>query len=258
MTTTSASQQQLGQVFLANFTVGNISEPLASFDATSPVVEVRTAMSRHAYKVAGVRRNGLICGYVRQEELIEGECGDVVRSFEDADVISHSAQLPELVKRFHERERLFVRVFGHMGGIVTKTDLQKPPVRMWLFGMITIIEMGLTRLIETAYPNDAWRRHLSKGRLEKATTLLDERKRRGQDVGLLDCLQLADRARIVLRDESLRDQAGFESRRLGEKRLKELEALRNNLAHSQDFIACDWEIIVRLTEYLERQLGSQV
>ena len=37
---------------------------------------------------------------------------------------------------------------------------------------------------------------------------------------------------------------------------KELEALRNNLAHSQDIITCDWDIIVKLTEYMERRLGS--
>jgi hypothetical protein len=29
-------------------------------------------------------------------------------------------------------------VLGQVGGIVAKTDLQKPPVRMWLSGMITI------------------------------------------------------------------------------------------------------------------------
>ena len=176
--------------------------------------------------------------------------------FLEGDVVPNSAGFPELVMLLNDRPRLFVNVLGQVGGIVTKTDLQKPPVRMWLFGMITIIEMGLTRLIEAAYPDGSWRQCLSEGRLQKAETLLEERKRRNQDLDLLDCLQFSDRGQIVLRNEELRKQAGFVSRSRGEQTVKELEALRNNLAHSQDIIACDWDIIVKLTEYLESRLAS--
>ncbi len=88
----------------------------------------------------------------------------------------------------------FVHFQQHADIVNSKIDLQKPPVRMWLFGMITIIEMALTRMIEAVYPD-------------------------GSD-------------------------------------LKELEALRNNLAHSWDIIACDWDIIVKLTGYMEQRLGT--
>jgi hypothetical protein len=146
---------------------------------------------------------------------------------------------------------LFVTILGQVGGIVTKTDLQKPPVRMWLFGMITIIEMGLTRFIESAYPDGSWRQCMSESRLQKAEVLLEERRRRNQDLDLLDCLQFSDRGQIVLRNEELRKRAGFVSRNRGEQTVKELEALRNNLAHSQDIVASDWEIIVKLVEHLD-------
>ena len=39
---------------------------------------------------------------------------------------------------------------------------------------------------------------------------------------------------------------GFQSRRRGEQTIKDLEKLRNNLAHSQDIVTCDWDTIVRL------------
>ena len=213
-------------------------------------------MARRAYKVAGIRKDGTICGYVRQEELTEGTCGSVLHPFDEGDVVAASASFPELVMRLNDRQRLFVNVLGQVGGIVTKTDLQKAPVRMWLFGMITIIEMGLTRLIEAAYPEGAWRQYLSEGRLQKAETLLEERKRRNQDLDLLDCLQFSDRGQIVLRNEELRKRAGFVSRSRGEQTVKELEALRNNLAHAQDIIACDWDIIVKLTEFLDSRFAS--
>lgn len=248
--------QHLRRVFLENFSAADIAEPLASFDAGTPAAEVLAAMMRRVYKVAGVRRDGTICGYVRLEELAEGLCGDVRHPFHEGDVVSASTGFPELVLRLNDRPWLFVNLLGQVGGIVTRTDLQKPPVRMWLFGMITIIEMGLTRLIETAYPDGEWTQYLSEGRLQKAAALLQERRRRSQDLELLDCLQFSDRGQIVLRNEDLRKRAGFRSRSRGEQTVKELEALRNNLAHSQDIITSDWDIIVRLTEYLDSRFAA--
>lgn len=251
MTTPITSQHRLRRVFVENFSAADIAEPLASFDANTPAADALGVMNRRRFKVAGVRQDGTICGYVREEELAEGTCGDALHPFDDGDVVPASSGFPELVMRLNDRPRLFVNVLGQVGGILTKTDLQKPPVRMWLFGMITIIEMGLTRLIELAYPDGSWRECLSEGRLQKAEVLLEERKRRSQDLDLLDCLQFSDRGQIVLRNEELRNRAGFVSRSRGEQTVKELEALRNNLAHSQDIISCDWEIIVKLTEHLD-------
>lgn len=255
MTTRAASPQRLRRVFMENFSAADIAEPLASFDASMPAADVLAVMTRRAYRVAGIRNEGTICGYVRQEELAEGRCAEVVHPFEDGDVVPESATFPELVMQLDGRSWLFVNVLGQVGGIVTRTDLLKPPVRMWLFGMITIIEMGLTRLIESAHPDGSWRDYLSEGRIQKAEALLEERKRRKQDLGLLDCLQFSDRGQIVLRNDALRKQAGFVSRSRGEQTVKDLEALRNNLAHSQDIVACDWEIIVKLIEHLDIFFG---
>ena len=36
--------------------------------------------------------------------------------------------------------------------MVTRDDLQKPPARMWLFGMVTMIELRYTRLIADTVP----------------------------------------------------------------------------------------------------------
>lgn len=47
-----------------------------------------------------------------------------------------------------------------------------------------------------------------------------------------------------------------EDRRVGLVIAWRIAALRRNLAHSQYITACDWDIIVKLTEYPERQLGS--
>ena len=121
MTTTTASPQHLRRVFVENFSAADIAEPLASFDASTTAADVLAVMVRCAYKVAGIRRDGTICGYVRQEELAEGICGDFLHPFEEGDVLPDSAGFPELVMRLNDRTRLFVNVLGQVGGSVTKT-----------------------------------------------------------------------------------------------------------------------------------------
>ena len=92
---------------------------------------------------------------------------------------------------------------------------------------------------------------MSNQRFEKAFAHQAERQRRTQDPRLLDCLQFSDKAQIVVRDEVLRDQIGFASRRRGDEVIKNLEKLRNNLAHAQDIVSLDWQTIVSLSENLE-------
>ena len=127
---------------------------------------------------------------------------------------------------------------------------------MWLFGMMTLIEMRFTRLIERLCPDDSWSQFLSVSRIQKAEQLLQERNRRNQKTTLLDCLQLSDKGQIVARSPELREMTRFQSRRQVEENAKMLEKLRNNLAHCQVLETGDWEAIVELSENLDRVLDG--
>ncbi|MDY0167396.1 MAG: hypothetical protein RBS80_12680 [Thermoguttaceae bacterium] len=242
---------RLKRVFLEGFSVSDITEPLVSFDATAPAAEVRAFMQELGYETVGVRVDGVVAGYVNREELKSGPCRGCLHAFDAAEVVPDSSSIPDVVVKLDQLPRLFVTAFGQVGGILTRTDLQKPPARMWLFGVITIVEIGLTRLIQDRFADGAWQSFLSEARLDKAKALLAERKRRNQEPALLDCLQLSDKGQIVLRNEDLWKTAGFRSRNKGEESMKQIEALRNNLAHSQDIIVHDWQTIVKLTTFLD-------
>ena len=166
-------------------------------------------------------KGGLVVGYLLRDELGEGVCGDYLRGFDEAQVVADETSLATVVLALCGSPRLFVTLLGRVGGIVTRSDLQKPPVRMWLFGMITLIEMRFTRLIEQYCPNDVWKSFLSESRLKKAEQLLVERMRRNQHLTLLDCLQFADKGQILARSEELRGLTQFESKRQVEQIFKE-------------------------------------
>jgi hypothetical protein len=147
---------------------------------------------------------------------------------------------------------VFVKTLGAVGGIITSADIQKPAVRMWLFGIVTLIEMRCAELIESMCPENQWKQYLSEGRLQKAESLLAERQRRSQSVRLFDCLQFADKGQIIARHEALRSATIFTSRRQVEDAVAKLEQLRNNLAHAQDIPDSDWDTILRLCAFITR------
>jgi len=122
--------------------------------------------------------------------------------------------------------------------------------------MITLIEMRFARLIGQLCPEDGWKQFLSEARVQKAEELLAERIRRDQNLELLDCLQFADKGQIVARNQDIRRLTQFQSRRQLEQVVKQLERLRNNLAHTQDIISTDWETIVLLAENLDSVLAG--
>lgn len=235
--------ENLRRVFSESFCARDISEPLASLDASTPAAEAERLMHAKDFDVMGVRRDGLVAGYLEREGPHEGTCGGQLRPLDDSIVISDTAPLAEVIVGLGRSPRLFVRSLGAVGGIVTLSDLQKPPVRMWLFGMVTLVEMRMGRLVEQLSGGETWKQFLSEGRLQKAEALLEERRRRSQNLRLIDCLQFSDKAQIIARNEAIRRLTRFTSRRQVEDACKALESLRNNLAHAQDIIATDWEIV---------------
>ena len=68
---------------------------------------------------------------------------------------------------------------------------------------------------------------------------------------LNDCLQFSDTFNIIDRSRTLRSETWFQSKKQFEKKLLILEGLRDNLAHSQDYVSSDWEALVALAHYVD-------
>lgn len=250
---------RLRRLFLEGFSAMDVAEPLVSFDEGASAIEVRDFMQTKAFDLVGVRRDGLIEGFVRQGDLTVGTCGDHFRPFTpDDDLIPDTANLIDVVKSLAINQQCFVTILDRVGAIITLTDLEKPPMRMFLFGMITMIEMMMTEILRQNYPNDSWQEFLSEKRLALAIQLQEERNRRGQRVELVDCLQFGDKGWIITYDEKLRETLGHKSRKETRNAVKEFENLRNNLAHTQEIIPSGWQRIVIACSRWEDNLEKTV
>jgi hypothetical protein len=241
-------------MFTETFTAGDVAEPLASFDADASAAKVSDFMDAREFDVIGVREEGAVVGYVERDSLESGTCGDCQRSFEGAIVLDDTTPLLKVLLGLTETPFVFVTALGQISGIITRDDLQKPAGRMWLFGIVTLIEMRFAALIERHCPNDTWKKYLSEGRLQKAYSLREERSRRNQKLQLFDCLQFSDKGQIIARNEEIRKRTVFASRSQAESAVKNLEQLRNNLAHAQDILTTDWGTIVQLGRFFQTSI----
>jgi hypothetical protein len=236
---------------MRTFNAQDIAEPLRSFDGEQDAVRIAAAMARKGVRVAGVRDHGAVAGYVARERLAEGSGNTHLRRFRRDQIVDGGASLADVVLVLTRHDYCFVRVLGEVIGVIERSDMQKPLVRMWLFGFITSSEMLLRERLLLRWPEEAWAQRMSATRLTKAQALRDERRRRGQECQLLDCLQFADLAQVLLDDPEELIAFGFESKAVAKRVIKEFQSLRNNLAHAQDIVTYDWAQIARMAQRIE-------
>jgi hypothetical protein len=251
-----SSIRDLRQVFDRSVSVRYIAEPFVSFDAQRHASEALAFMGAKDFDIVGVRQNGTVVGYVCRADLRDGTLEQYVRPFDEQLLLDDWSPMLTVLQLLARFPQVFVVVMGEVSGIIMKGDLQKAPVRMWLFGVLSLLEMQFLRLIRTAYPQDSWKGLISEKRLTTAEQLLQERKHRNEAIDLADCLQFADKRTIVLKSDALRHALGFPSKGKGEELLKALEHLRDELAHAQDIITGRWPQLVEFAQRAEELLAA--
>lgn len=246
------------RLFIDAFAAKDLATELFSFDAIIPSQEVSVFMEREHQHVVGIRSEGRVIGFVRQEDLDSKTCGEKMRSFKSGQVLSGESTIADLIQVLTRHSYCFITILDSVAGVIMRENFNKPVARMWLFGIVTIVEMYLTESIKDLYGEDGWQSFLTRNRLDKAASLYNERCRRNQNTELIDCLQLSDKIQVLLQDPDFMERLGFESARSGKKAAKEIESLRNNLAHTQDIVIHDWAQIARLSRRVEGLIHGEM
>ena len=128
--------------------VRHIMEPLETCKPDDPAMDVQKLMKEEHYDVLGVEQKGAVVGYVVHNQLNVGKTTRYMHKFAPGEFIASTTPLIEVLSLFKDREWLFVLERTEIRSLVTISDLQKPPVRMLLFSLISLLEMQLLQLVD--------------------------------------------------------------------------------------------------------------
>jgi hypothetical protein len=237
-------------------TTRTIFEPLQCCPSLAPAEKMKTVLEQRGFDIAGVQdfEGGPVVGFIIADSLDGGVIRDYTKPVAGAEPhISDVAPLSELLAVLDLEEWAFVRIGGEVKGIVTLADLNKPPVRVYLFGLISLLDMHLRFWVRRYYDGDSWKGGLTKKRLKAASDLQRKRLARKEEIGLLDCLQFCDKRDLLVANDDLRKSLGLGNKKEAGKLLVKAEDLRNRLAHSQlDLVqGTSWQVQIKTIQKIE-------
>ena len=236
--------------------VRHVAVRLEQCKAGDKATAIRLHMERMSFDVMGVQENGVLRGYVRRADLKSGRCGDHSKPFAPQDIISSATPLAEVLPLLRSRPHLFVLDRAELDGLVTRADLQKAPVRMLLFGLVSLLEASLTAMVRICFLDGSFESRLSPGRQQKAGQLFAERRGRNEEIDLADCLKLADKLGLLAGVPDFLSFFGLPEARSARKQFEAMEALRNRLAHGQDLVTgTTWEAVIGTALAIDDFLG---
>lgn len=197
-------------------------------------------------------KGGEVIGYVLTDELANGELGKYLTVIDLELLISDSTPIADIFTALTNRDFVFVLYGKQIIGIITKADINKPPVRIYLFGMISLFEMHLNRWINYIYPDNTWEPEISNNRIKAALDIYETRKGNNQDLSLLECVQFCDKRDLLKKSDDFINEFDFSKKRF-DTFVKQVEKIRNELAHSQNSIISniEWSIFVKTVSDLE-------
>lgn len=240
-------------------TVDLLAVPLQGVRSVADARSTREEMERRNWHVmaviAGAAGADGYSGYVRRVDLDQRTVGEVLRPFTVDTLVAGSAPIRDVLSRVAEREHLFVLGPTGVRSIVTTADLGKPPVRLVIFATVSLLEMVMGDVIRREFSEADWIEHLPPKRLEKARSLQMERVKQDQELDLVACLQICDKATIIGSSSALQELLEFGSKRRLQRFFVEFERLRNNVAHAHELgVKPDWRVIAELLGQSERLL----
>jgi hypothetical protein len=234
-------------------------------------LETAQATPEHAADV--MRRNHfdvlpIVDGATVREYFCTAVWGDYSQirrqRIERQDIIPHQTHIRDVVRglAMEERPFYFLSYEHHIVGLLSVANLNCRQMKIYLFSLLSELEIRLGAFITKQVPDEAELRKLTldsgKEKYSAVKVRFDADRANGLDAPLVEYLYLADLLTISAQ-RGLFAELGFASRSTFEKQINPLNDLRNGVAHpnrslitSADSVKKLWRDIDLIEELLFR------
>lgn len=250
--------KEIEDLFINQITTKFITEPLYSCERNINAADVKHQLLNRDFDFVGIHDdNKVVIGYCSREELQEGLIDQYFHPFDLDMLIADSTALCKLFVTLRDRPFAFVLSWNKVCGIVTKWDINKPVIRIYLFGIISLFELHLNYWIDSSNPEGAWAAKVKEERLDAAHKAMQLKKGNNDKLTLLECLQIADKKEILRQTPEFLELFEF-SKASFKSLLEKVETIRNELMHSQNSIIAnlDWKDFVDTVMSIEKFLKT--
>ena len=147
-------------------------------------------------------------------------------------VVAGDLPIADLIPQLREcHYRLVVRD-SRIDGLVTESDLLRLPVRALLFSLVTHLEQVMADFITDRWENSQWMEMLQSSRQEKIIQKEADLRKKGMNPPRIELTDFCDKRELIA------SAIGHEKKKFVTA-MRDIEDLRNQLAHASTFILPD-------------------
>ena len=183
-------------------------------------------------KIVGLlNRRALVAGEGLSAKGSEKLVSDAFDRLDERNIIAADAGILVFLLNANRSPCRLILTTDRVTGLVSKSDLQKLPVRALLFHVVTHLELAMAAWIRRYLPDEtAWLSVLPKGRRKCIEARYRGLTSSNLAIDRLTATMFADKRSVLLKCAALSI-----SRTQAQKELKRVEELRDSLAHSGDY-----------------------
>lgn len=211
-----------------------MTDPAESVDAgalVGPLLEKEEFSAFDCFPVRSQDDTGTqVIGAVYRHDNPEPEqtAVEAMRPLHRVPLVGSRDSVDRLIRLMHDMKEYHFLVLheARISGIVTRSDLDRLPVRLLLISRIVHAEQLMTMILrQHAKAEPSWFDQLSTTRREAVERLQKRAREAGDDLELIECLYLADKLTLVGKLAGLAKV---------KKLLSSMDKLRNQLMHARD------------------------
>ena len=209
---------------------------LMTCEVNQGVTEVLSDATLSGFDYIPVVSRKRIIGIIdRKRARSDGTVRENMHALDDSLLVAADEPLTSFVSSLKTSPFRLVVKGTEIKGIVTRSDLIKLPVRLVAFTQICHLEMEMTAVIEArCKDDDVWVKQLNSNRQRLLARRLQHHERQNLGLRILELADFGDKAvalgKILALDSS------------SDQQLKEVEQLRNDIAHAKDYGKTDADL----------------
>jgi len=182
------------------------AEKIEIFNEKSKLKDALKYLKSNNFDIAVVEMNSKSYGYIMREDIeynrTKGGIRKHIKNISPEGKIPSNLPLEEVIKKFEKHHYLFIFDEDMFKGIITYADLNKTPIYVLLYSIISVFEVTMREIVKKRYENEReWLEKLSDKSQREIGGIFISEKAKGVETSLLECTTLTQLKEILEKDK---------------------------------------------------------